>query len=196
VVISAFDMACSPWWQQSSLPEGLFAAFWAGNPWVGGWRKVGLELLGIIVPFPGVLTNKGGFRRCDHCESDPCRAGACGSPFLRDFWQGPDDGSWERVLLCWACPGRQSNCFMRFFLLPDSVCLERNVQLPSSEPACQGAGTPSTEQASKKSTKSRSDWLRITAEGWQCPFQPLPSARRTRHALAGSCGPVKTWSEG
>lgn len=31
-----------------------------------------MELLGIIAPFPGVLTSQGGFRSCDLCESDPC----------------------------------------------------------------------------------------------------------------------------
>lgn len=80
-----------------------------------------MEWLVIIVPFPGVLANKGRFRCRNLCESDPGRAAA---PF---FGQGQVMGASFAVLtLPW-----QAEQPLPGVLFLDLAYLERNMHLPS-----------------------------------------------------------------
>lgn len=186
----------------AELPAGGLICSFLGCKYVGGWRKVGMELLGIIAPFPGVLTSKRGFQRCHLCESDPC-------PFLATEAVGllAGDRRWHLgasfALLSLPWQAEQLLCGV-FSRLGVSGEERAPPQLGPSLPGC--AGTPSTEQASKKSKKSCSGWLLICRQLWgdNIPlslFRVLAGhgmagcrAGPSWHALAGSCGPVKTLS--
>lgn len=56
---------------------------------IRGWKTVGMEFLGIIVPFPGVLTNTGGFQMCNLYQK--CSMPLFGRAGCRIF------GSWSEL---------------------------------------------------------------------------------------------------
>lgn len=158
---------------------------------IRGWRKVGMKLRAIIASFPGVLTNKGGFQRGNLCESDPCPFLVAGLLAGDRRWQLGASFALALLSLSWQAQ-QPLPSWGRFFL--ESVCLERNVHLPSSGPACRsvcwhskcGAGiqrkarNPVCRQLRGDNTSLRLFCVLAGLAGAGCGAGP------SWHALAGS----------
>lgn len=153
MVITVYSMACSPRLQQSSPSQAVFAAFWVANLWAGG-EKQGWNYSGYL------------YSSQVYCRGKDLSGGAALGCVEAPFWPqrlrvelsfGTEAQEWV-VAAGSECPRRvckaeQPLCGL-FSLLQRGMCASP-AQSWQAE-VC--AGTPSTEQGSKKS-KNLSFWL-------------------------------------
>lgn len=134
VVMDSARLALGPLAAQSC--QGVFTASQAPNP----GRKVGLEVLGMAAPCPGVFGDRAGFQRCHLGGRDPVLAVG--------FLAG--DRGWQLGQSC----ALLSLSWQAWPLFWD-VFQAREKSVPAQLGAGACAGTPGVEQASKGSRKSQ-----------------------------------------